>query len=49
MANECREVVRVYCVDNVEEELSIRAIGRGLLLGKNLPRSGIVMTSFTNA
>ena len=36
MANECREVVRVHCVDDVEEELSIRAIGRGLLLGEEL-------------
>jgi hypothetical protein len=36
MANECREVVRVYRVDDVEEELSIWAIGRGLLLGEEL-------------
>jgi len=36
MANECREVVRVYCVDDVEEELSIWAIGRGLLLREEL-------------
>ena len=36
MANECREVVRVHRVDDVEEELSIWAIGRGLLLGEEL-------------
>ena len=36
MANERGEVVRVYCVDDVEEELSIWAIGRGLLLGEEL-------------
>jgi len=33
MANEYREVVWVYCVDNIEEKLSIWAIFRGLLLG----------------
>ena len=36
MTNERGEVVRVNRVDNVEEELSIRAIGRGLLLGEEL-------------
>ena len=36
MANERGEVVRVYCVDDVEEELSIWAIGRGLLLREEL-------------
>ena len=36
IANECRQVVRVYCVDDVEEELSIWAICRGLLLGEKL-------------
>ena len=36
MANESRQGVRVYCVDDVEEELSIRAIGRGLLLQEEI-------------
>ena len=36
MANERGEVVRVHRVDDVEEELSIWAIGRGLLLGEEL-------------
>ena len=36
MANQGREVVRVYCVYYIEEELSIRPICRGLLLREEL-------------